>query len=175
MRPVATLTAAQAQVFDLLTQVEAIGRHRGTFSRADMVRAAFRHFGGDALRKAEHRQRARADAAETAAAHLRARVIELENELATRQARDLFADDLPPRRIVELVRSQYEVFAQFCEGLNRQEIAEELGLAPGTVSNTIHHVADLIHADAPRAAAMVNRGIVVLRARPKGRGIRRVV
>jgi DNA-binding NarL/FixJ family response regulator len=159
------LAGPEAQILRFLAQVIAIGKHRKAWTKIDVLRVAHQHLGGDLLRREAQRERARADRAETENQRLRERIGQLEHNLLRYEAVPL--DDLPPRKVVDLTRSEFEVFALHCEGHQRQTIASELGIDKRTVSNYVSRVAGQVGADAARAAALVNRGVVVLRT--KGR------
>lgn len=158
------LAGRDGQVLDLLLRVVAIGRHRGSFTAADVVRVAYRYLNHPRILEREAReQRRRADTAEQHARQLAQRIQELEQELARHRAAG--DGELPPRKVVQLSRREYEVFSELCEGRQRQDIAAELGIHPATVSNHVSHAAGLIGADVARAAAMVNRGVVNIQPR----------
>lgn len=160
MRP---LVGADAQVFELLQRIVSIGRHRRAWTRADVARVCSVYFAGNAHQRAIEAERERTDQARAEARRLAEHIAVLEQDLL--RYRNADRDELPPRKVVELNRSEYETFALFCEGRPRQSIADELGLAKGTVSNYVSHVSELIDADAAKAAALVNRGVVAIRTR----------
>lgn len=157
------LHSPDGQILKFLGQIVSIGRHRKAWHGRDVVRVAYDHLPHPhTLDRALAAERARADKAEAALRQARARIRELENAPT---ALVLSSDDLPPRRVIEVSRSQYEAFALYCEGEPRSAIAAELGLAPGTIGNYVATVAARIETDAARAAAMVNRGVVSIRPR----------
>lgn len=159
-RDPATLRGSTAHAYQAALQAVAVGRWRRTFDQQTFVRTVIRYMAADAPGRAIARERARADRAEQ-------RAHELAQQLARATCKPVLvhptADDLPPRLVIELPRPQYEVFAEFCEGLSHQEIAENLGITPRVAANRVAAAAaQITPAGTRRAAAMVNRGAVAL-------------
>lgn len=159
-RPLETLTnSREARAYVNVRRVIDYGRHSRTYSAADVVRVTLRYFANNAHLRAVEAERARADRAEQ-------RVHELAEQLRAYQAGQpvlrIVDDTLPPRSVVEVGRREFDIFADWAEGKSRHEIAKEFHLKPSTVSNAVANVAAAIGADAARAAALVNRGVVRL-------------
>lgn len=135
------VSGPDAEILRYLTQVVAIGQHKGTWDAAAVHRVAEAHLRHPhTLRRQLLNERAARGRAEEELERLRAKV----RQLTAMQGAPVATESPLPSRVVELSPKRYAVLELMVAGYSRQQIADKLGLSRDCAADRIRRViADL--------------------------------
>ena len=163
------LAGPEAQIFDGLQRLIALGRRNRSWDVQDVVRVVNTYLIPGSPRKLADFHQRRADKAER-------RVEELKMELARVRAENVPTESWSPpptrspRRVGVVTPMQAEVLSEMCKGRRHVDIARDLKMSRGAVDTAAWRAAHRIGADRPiHAVVLILTGQVEVRVKEEQR------